>query len=226
MENIDLSRRNMLKITGMSALALGATSAISRTISDTCGLTPRQPEGPFYPVAAQDDTNTDLTLLNGGTNLALGEIVYLSGVVQDQSCQPVAGVVVEIWQACAAGRYNHPGDRENPNPLDPDFQYWGIALTNAAGEYSFKTVKPGHYLASPGWIRPPHIHFRVHKRGIKELITQMYFEGNEYNAADKILRQVPVAERPSVVRPMFAKASEAGRNVFNMTFDISVEKYF
>lgn len=219
-----LSRRGLLKIGGLSALALGASRVFSATTLDTCEATPKQPEGPFYPIADQDDKNTDLTVVTGKTQMAQGIIIYLAGTVIDQTCAPVANAIVEIWQACATGKYNHPGDRNNPNALDPHFQYWGIAVTNGVGEYNFKTIAPGHYEAGPGWIRPPHIHFKVHKRGIKELITQMYFEGNSYNESDLILQEIPRSEWSSVVRPMIERPRENGRQVYNMTFDISVRR--
>ena len=87
--------------------------------------TPRQPKGPFYPVKDQIDNDADLTHLQGSSQLAQGRIVHIRGVVQDVQCDPIADVYVEIWQACASGKYDHPGD-PNPAPLDPAFQYWGI----------------------------------------------------------------------------------------------------
>ncbi len=220
----DISRRGILKLSGIGLAALGAGSLLGNSIADICTRTPKQPEGPFYPVRDQNDKNTDLTLVEGKTEMALGQILYVSGVVQDQNCQPIRGVVVEIWQACATGRYNHPGDEENPNPLDPNFQYWGIAATNAEGQYSFKTIIPGHYEAAPGWIRPPHLHYKVHKRGYRELITQMYFSGNQYNEGDRILRAVPRADWHSVVRDLRALPSENNRETFAINFDISLER--
>ncbi len=68
----------------------------------------------------------------------------MRGIVQDLSCRPVAGVNVEIWQACASGRYNNERD-PNPAPLDPNFRYWGETFTDAAGAYEFKTILPGAY---------------------------------------------------------------------------------
>jgi protocatechuate 3,4-dioxygenase beta subunit len=132
--------------------------------------------------------------------------------------------MVEIWQACQTGRYSHPGDDDNPAPLDPNFQYWGIAITDADGKYDFKTIVPGHYPAGEKWIRPPHIHFKVHKLGIRELITQMYFAGNQYNESDLILKNIPRNEWPSVVRETTAREPENGRAALDINFDITVER--
>jgi protocatechuate 3,4-dioxygenase beta subunit len=220
------SRRKLLQFGGVSALALGAGSLAATRLQDFCGTTPAQSEGPFYPVRDQADKNTDLTFVEGRdpTHIALGEIIYLSGKVVDQHCVPVAGVVVDIWQACASGRYDHPGDTRNRSALDPNFQYWGIAATAIDGTYSFKTIKPGHYEAGPGWVRPPHIHFKVSKLGYQELITQLYFAGNRYNSDDRILRRVPTRDRASVVRELRPRPLENNRAAFDMSFDITIER--
>ncbi len=220
----DFSRRNLLKVGGLSALALGAGGALASGVAAVCDRTPPQPEGPFYPIADQPDKNNDLTMVAGHNDMADGTLLYLTGKVLDQNCAPVANAMVEIWQACKTGRYNHPGDAESPQPLDPHFQYWGIAMSDNAGSYNFKTVIPGHYLAGGEWIRPPHIHFKVHKRGFRELTTQMYFAGNQYNEADLLLKRIPRDEWPSVVRETRERAAENGRSAFDVTFDINVER--
>ncbi len=73
--------------------------------------------------------------------------------------------MIELWQACASGRYNHPRDT-NRAALDTNFQYWAQVRTDSGGNFSVKTIKPGAYPASPTWIRPPHIHIKVHKADI------------------------------------------------------------
>ena len=161
--------------------------------------------------------------MQGKTARALGDIIYLSGTVRDQHCAAVPNVVVEIWQACTSGRYNHPGD-ESDSPLDPNFQYWGIVSTDTSGSYRFKTIIPGHYYASANWIRPPHIHYKVHKKGYRELVTQMYFAGNQYNDGDLILKGIPEAERGQVVRNLNPRPGEEGRNCFDISFDLTIHR--
>jgi len=199
-KDLDYSRRLALKTgIGIVGTALAGRAALAAA---ACALpTPRQAEGPFYPVDRQLDEDADLTRIPGATARPVGDVVYIRGRVLDASrgCAPVAGAMVEIWQACASGRYNHASDAENPAPLDPNFQYWGQATTDAQGGYSFKTIVPGSYPADVGWMRPPHIHFKVSRRGYHELITQMYFEGERYNDTDHILRGIPRQQRPEVV---------------------------
>jgi protocatechuate 3,4-dioxygenase beta subunit len=115
-------------------------------------------------------------------------------------------VLVEIWQANAAGRYNHRVDQHDA-PLDPSFTGAGRFLTDERGNYRFLTIRPGeypwrnHYNA---W-RPAHIHFSLFGPAIvTRLVTQMYFPGD------------PLLEYD----PMFTCVSdEKARNRLISTFD-------
>jgi protocatechuate 3,4-dioxygenase beta subunit len=192
-----LDRRKFLKLgVGVSAGTLMMGGIMPKAIAATCGLTPPQTSGPFYPGEANFTAENDLT--RGENGRALRQVIYVQGMVTDQHCQPLEGANVEIWQACASGRYQHSRD-PNPAPLDPNFRYWGECFTAEDGSYSFKTIIPGAYPAGDGWIRPPHIHVRVTKLGYRELVTQMYFKGDEYNEKDLILLDIPEAERGRVI---------------------------
>lgn len=75
----------------------------------------------------------------------------------------------------------------------------GEILTDAEGRYGFKTIVPGPYAAGPGGgMRTPHIHFRVARRGYHELITQMYFDGQELNPQDALWTGLSQDERSLV----------------------------
>jgi len=189
-----INRRKYLR-RGLLVTSLVASKVVR---AKTCFLTPAQTEGSFYPIEDQEDKDSDLTLVRGRSLKAEGSVVVVRGVVIDEDCKAVEGALVEIWQACASGKYNHPGD-SNPAKLDPNFQYWGRAVTDNQGRYSFKTIKPGAYQATAEWIRPPHIHLKVHRRGYEELTTQMYFKNNMYNKGDRILQTLSREERASVV---------------------------
>ncbi|MCF8057665.1 MAG: hypothetical protein K9K67_00100 [Bacteriovoracaceae bacterium] len=190
----DNGRRNLLK---KLALAVPVGIVSKSALANACGITPEQTEGPFYPIADQLDKNTDLTQIEGRSARALGEVCFIAGVVQDEFCQPVPGALVEIWQACVTGKYNHPAD-PNPAKIDPNFQYWGRTVTDKNGEYLFKTIVPGAYPATSTWMRPPHIHFKVHLRGFEELTTQMYWKGHALNKTDRILQTLSQKERELV----------------------------
>jgi protocatechuate 3,4-dioxygenase beta subunit len=168
-----LSRRALLR----RAMAFGAAGvgAVGMT-EETCRRTPPQMEGPFYPVA-DIGRDADLVSLVPGGAEAEGQKIRIVGRVQDEACRPVMGAHVEIWQACLSGKYDHPDDTST-NSLDPAFQYWGRAVTDTNGQYAFRTIVPGAYLAAPGRYRPPHIHYKVKARGFRPLTTQLYFDPN------------------------------------------------
>ncbi|MGE0529301.1 MAG: hypothetical protein AB7G93_19905 [Bdellovibrionales bacterium] len=192
------NRRNFLKIGTGAATAAFLLSPVAKAVAAACGTTPPQTSGPFYPGEDRFHTDTDLTRVPGHAVRAEGQVVYIKGKVVDADCNPIVNANVEIWQACATGKYNNPRD-PNPAPLDPHFKYWAETYTDANGEYGFKTIIPGAYPADTGWTRPPHIHFKVTRLGFRELVTQMYFRGNALNEEDLILQGIPAAERDAVI---------------------------
>src|SRR5437879_380697 len=104
MSTHELNRRHLLR-TGVLAGA-GVLAARAALASACAEETPAQTEGPFYPVRSQSDTDWDLTVTPWSQGAPLGEQIFVRGTVTDQHCQPVAGALVEIWQACTSGRYN------------------------------------------------------------------------------------------------------------------------
>jgi protocatechuate 3,4-dioxygenase beta subunit len=172
------------KILAASLAGAALASLPWRALAQTRVATPRQTAGPFYPREFPADGDSDLVAVKGHSGLAKGEILMLAGAVLDLSGRPLAGARVEIWQCNAFGRYHHAGDRSSA-PLDPNFQGWGESVTDARGEYRFRTIKPVPY---PG--RTPHIHFRISGRAVPELVTQMYVEGEPGNARDGVLNWI------------------------------------
>ncbi len=193
-----MKRREMLSL-GLAGL--GTIIASNVVAAESCTPNSQQPEGPFYPVKNVKDKDNNLIRLGKSNTIAKGEKILFWGQVTDQNCQPVVNTLVEIWQACHSGRYNHPGDPDNGRELDAAFQYWGICPTDKNGIYKFLTIIPGDYPADTDWIRPAHIHMHIQRLGYGELITQAYFAGNPYNAKDKILTSLPPAEQERCTMP-------------------------
>ncbi len=175
------------------------------------------------PGAGWEETRTaeaDLTHRNGGE--ALGERIVVAGRVLDEDGRAVPHTLVEIWQANAAGRYDHPTDRHDA-PLDPHFSGIGRVLTGADGTYRLMTVKPGaypwrnHYNA---W-RPQHIHFSLFGPGFAtRLITQMYFPGDPLLALDPIFNSVPDAKARARLIAAFAIDVTVPERALGYRFDI------
>ncbi|MCV7408748.1 protocatechuate 3,4-dioxygenase subunit beta [Mycobacterium florentinum] len=137
-----------------------------------------------------DPRDADLTAGHPGE--PIGERIIVAGRLLDQSGRPLAGQLIEIWQANAAGRYRHQRD-QHPAPLDPNFVGAGRCLTGPDGTYRFLTVKPGPYPwrnHHNAW-RPAHIHFSLFGTAFTQrLVTQMYFPGDPLFDLDPIFQSV------------------------------------
>ena len=146
--------------------------------------------GPLIQGLTIDPRESDLTRRHGGE--PIGERITISGRVQDEHGAPLAGALVEIWQANAAGRYAHDVD-QHPAPLDPNFSGAGRCLTDGDGSYRFTTIKPGAYpwRNHPNAWRPAHIHFSLFGTEFTQrMITQMYYPGDPLFALDPIYQSV------------------------------------
>lgn len=151
---------------------------------------PTEATGPAF-TAERFPQTADITRHAGGE--AMGERIVVEGRVLDEDGRPVPGTMVEIWQANAAGRYNHPRDQHDA-PLDPHFRGVLRVFTDAEGRYRYVTVKPGAYPwrnHHNAW-RPNHIHYSLFGAGFaSRLVTQMYFPGDPLLALDPIFNCVP-----------------------------------
>jgi protocatechuate 3,4-dioxygenase alpha subunit len=153
-----------------------------------------------------------------GPNVA-GERILIEGRIFDASGHVAKDVLVETWQANAAGRYNHPTDRQD-KALDQNFRGWARTGTDfETGVYRIKTIKPGPVAGRRGRkTMAPHVSFWIASRGINiGLATRMYF-GDEAaaNAGDPVLN---IVEQPERRQTLIANRSEReGQAVY--TFDI------
>jgi len=105
----------------------------------------------------------------------------------------VRDVLIECWQANAAGKYNHPGDRQPGKAIDPAFRGWGRACSDFdTGLYTFETIKPGVVQGRKGRPMAPHIALWIVARGINlGLHTRLYFSDEaEANAKDPVLNLI------------------------------------
>ena len=189
----NMSRR---MFTGAGLAAGGLVIATGARAMEQLAATAESPMGPFYPTVHPADADADLTWVKGHAKRAQGQVIEVAGRVLDVRGNPVPGATVELWQANAAGRYDHPLDISTA-PLDPDFQGYATLRTDARGEWRIVTIKPGGY-DSPIGQRPPHIHFDV--RGPKHRnVLQLYFPDEaEANAVDQLYRALGEEARTSL----------------------------
>ena len=128
--------------------------------------------GPFFPREFAEGAND---LAAGAANA-----IEITGRVSELDGRPLDNVIIEIWQADAAGRFD-----------SKDFVGWGRSATDANGEYRFRTIRPG---ALPG--RAPHINFLILYSGLmRQLQTAMFFE----NSPDPVLLAVEASRRDTLV---------------------------
>jgi protocatechuate 3,4-dioxygenase alpha subunit len=176
--------------------------------------TPSQTVGPFFSRALLHEGWNDLT-----TRGAAGQVIIITGRVLDGDGAPVPDALLEIWQANASGRYNHPDDTRD-TPLDPRFGGFGRAGTDAQGRFRFRTIKPGPVPGAGGSMQAPHINVSVFARGLlKRLVTRIYFPDEPLNAHDPVLASLPDTARRAtlIARPT---EDESG---LGLSFDIVLQ---
>jgi len=172
--------------------------------SDTLGvsmvvdlLDHRKPEGatestvfgPFHRLGAPE--------MPAGGNIAhrdlTGVPTLVSGRVLDLDGRPIAGAVLDVWQAQSNGLYD-------AQDKDPDALHMrGKFRSDAAGNYLIRTVQPVNYpIPSDGPVgamlqatgrhpwRPAHIHFVVSADGYEPVTTHIFDRTDPYLASDAV----------------------------------------
>lgn len=142
--------------------------------------TAHQTTGPFFPAQFIRPGDSDLAGRMG--DRAAGEAYYVYGHVRDADAKPAVNVIIEIWQASAAGRFD-----------DPNFLGWRRTWTGPDGFYGFTTIKPGPYPVRAGSNRwfAPRISMRLLGSGLmRPLLTCLYFPGEAFNEADPQLAAI------------------------------------
>jgi len=166
--------------------------------------TPSQTAGPYVHIglapgaAGFEIYEKELGWDIAGPN-AKGERIRVEGLVIDGTGSPVRDVLLEVWQANAAGHYAHP---EGGGPVEEGFRGWGRVITDfRTGEWGFDTVKPGPTPGRNVGTQAPHLNLWLVARGINVgLNTRMYFDDEaEANARDPVLNIVEWERRRSTL---------------------------
>ena len=134
--------------------------------SRTFAQTPAQTIGPFFAPA----------LLGRGREAGNGEVlvpvrakgirVRIEGRVLDGAGEPVSDAMLEVWQANADGRYDHPADTRGDAGLDDAFHGFARLGTDAGGGFRLETVKPGPVPGRGNAWQAPHLNLLVFARGL------------------------------------------------------------
>ncbi|HEX3952526.1 MAG TPA: intradiol ring-cleavage dioxygenase [Stellaceae bacterium] len=145
--------------------------------------------GPFHRLNAPE--------LPAGGNIAprdkTGVPALLSGRVLDLDSRPIAGALLDVWQAQTNGLYD--SQDKNPDAL----HMRGKFRTDAEGRYLIRTVAPVNYpIPSDGPVgqmlkatgghpwRPAHIHFVVSADGYEPVTTHIFDRADPYLESDAV----------------------------------------
>jgi protocatechuate 3,4-dioxygenase, alpha subunit len=157
--------------------------------------TPWSTVGPYFSVCVDEDLCVPKIAAPG----VKGERVKLIFKVFDRAGACVADTLIEIWQANADGKYNHPADRQAKS-IEEAFRGFGRQVTGLDGACEFETIKPGRVPGPHGALQAPHLEVGVFTRGVlKRLATRIYFAGDAANNECPVLALVPKTRRTTLI---------------------------
>jgi protocatechuate 3,4-dioxygenase alpha subunit len=179
------------------------------------GQTPSQTVGPFFAFSLI--RGAEHVLVNDQTR---GQRIIVHGHVLDGSGAAIDDAMVEIWQADAAGIFDHPDD-PRCGQVDKHFRGFGRSGTsNRERVYSFKTIKPGPVPWEGKTMQAPHLSMRVFARGLLlHVLTRVYFSDESANEQDPILSSIADAKR----RKTLIAAREAIQDAPTYRMDIHLQ---
>ncbi|GGF48580.1 catechol 1,2-dioxygenase [Aliidongia dinghuensis] len=150
--------------------------------------------GPFWRAAAPDCALGD----DIARSATPGPALFARGRVLDGTGRPIAGALVDVWQASPVGLY------ENQDPDQADMNLRGRFLTDAEGRWHFRSVKPAGYPVPVNGpvgdllraqhrphYRPAHVHFMVSAEGYETLVTQVFLADCEHLRRDVTFSVIP-----------------------------------
>ena len=147
------------------------------------GGTPRTIEGPLY-VAGAPLSKYEARLDDGKDDAVP---LFMRGQVRDTDGKPLAGAIVDVWQANTGGTYSWF------DPTQSAFNLRRRIETDAQGNYRFRSIVPSGYGCPPSGPtqqlldqlgrhgqRPAHIHFFISAPGHRHLTTQINLSDDPY----------------------------------------------
>lgn len=178
-----LSRRDILAagiaVAAMPSLAVAGTPLFEPTPEipdfDDEDPTISNDEGPFFTPKSPERKS----LREKDTK---GTVLVVTGIVVNRKGEPVAGALLDFWQANDAGEYDNKG-----------YKLRGHQFTDDKGQFRLETIVPGIY---PG--RSRHIHVKVQAKDKPVLTTQIFMPTDPLQRADGLFRKqlVMKAETP------------------------------
>ena len=137
---------------------------------NSCAVTPTETEGPFPTKTPTSYVRSDI---RKGDGLGIAMTALITVVNVKDSCNPLAGALVDIWHCDVEGNYSqYGGTRMQPGDYQSDNWFRGRQVTDSNGLVTFKTIFPGWYQG-----RSTHIHAHIYDASGKSLlVTQIAFQ--------------------------------------------------
>jgi protocatechuate 3,4-dioxygenase alpha subunit len=181
--------------------------------------TPGQTVGPFFALGLDRPEWSDLTRRN-----PQGQRITIEGRVLDGDGAAVPDALIELWQANAAGRYDHTDDTQADKKIDPNFHGYGRVATDAEGKFKITTIKPGPVPGRGNALQAPHINVAFFARGLlRQLHTRIYFAGEAANAGDPLLSAI---DGEDARQSLIARRGEGGAYRFDIILQCAGETAF
>lgn len=178
------------------------------------GGTPRTIEGPLYVAGAP--LSQFEARLDDGTDP--GTTLFMQGQIKDVDGKPLAGAVVDVWQANTGGTYSYF------DPSQSEFNLRRRIVTDAEGRYRFRSIVPSGYGCPPDGPtqqlldqlgrhgqRPAHIHFFISAPGHRHLTTQINLAGEKYLHDD-----FAYATRDELIAPIYFSEDRAAAAAYGI----------
>ena len=128
-----------------------------------------------------------------------GDTLMINGRVWGHDTKkPIANSVLDVWQADAQGNYDMSDPRRPPERSN--FKNRIRLVADETGFYEYETIRPAAYQIGQGILRPSHIHYMIQAPGYRQLITQLYFEGDPHNKTDQFARNSDLLVNPKIVK--------------------------
>jgi protocatechuate 3,4-dioxygenase beta subunit len=199
-----IKRRTFLKSGTLTAFSVAAFGSIHWNGTRYVAGSPTTTDilGPFYRPGSPMRTNL-VPAGSKGTHMTLTGTVF-----HEHGSAPLSGVTIEAWQCDENEYYDNTSD---------DYLFRGATKTDHQGNYHFNTIVPVPYKATPTSWRPAHIHLLISSPLYQDLITQIYFKGDQHLADDSS------SASPTAVNRILEISEQNGQKV--VQFDIVMKKH-
>jgi catechol 1,2-dioxygenase len=193
------------------------------------GGTPRTIEGPLYVAGAP--LSQGYARMDDGAEDEVATAFFVEGQILNLQGQPIAGALVDLWQADSKGNYSHFDKSQS------EFNLRRRIVADADGRYRVRSIVPSGYGCDPQGPtqeclnhlgrhgqRPAHIHFFVSAPGYEHLTTQINLSNDQYLWDDftYATRDGLIGEVQFIDDQALAAAHQVPGRFAQMTFDFQL----